>query len=59
MSLTAKDGKKITVSFTPVIGDSVYAKTSDVATVYKLNKNTLADLKSKISEFAIEDSPSR
>ena len=59
MSLTAKDGKKITVSFTPVMGDSVYAKTSDVATVYKLNKNILAELNSKISEFAIEDSPSR
>jgi Domain of unknown function (DUF4340) len=59
MSLTAKDGKKVTVSFTLVIGDSVYAKTSDVATVYKLNKNILADLNSRISEFAIEDSPSR
>jgi hypothetical protein len=57
--LTAKDGKKITVSFTSAIEDSVYAKTSDRATVYKLNKNVLADLNSKISEFAIENSISR
>jgi Domain of unknown function (DUF4340) len=59
LTLTAKDGKKITVSFTPVIEDFVYAKTSDSPTVYKLNKNVLADLNSKISEFAIENSLSR
>jgi hypothetical protein len=59
MTLTTKDGKKITVSFTPVIDDFVYAKTSDSPTVYKLNKNALADLNSKISEFAIENSVSR
>ena len=59
LTLTAKDGKKITVSFTPVIEDFVYAKTSDSPSVYKLNKNVLADLKSKISEFAIENSLSR
>jgi hypothetical protein len=59
MTLTTKDGKKITVSFTPVIEDFVYAKTSDSPTVYKLNKNALADLNSKISEFAIENSVSR
>ncbi|MGB9245954.1 MAG: DUF4340 domain-containing protein [Candidatus Acidiferrales bacterium] len=59
VTLTAKDGKKITVSFTPVIEDFVYAKTSDAPTVYKLNKNALADLNSKISEFAIENSVSR
>ena len=39
VTLTAKDGKKITVSFTPVIEDFVYAKTSDSPTVYKLSKN--------------------
>ena len=59
VTLTAKDGKKITASFTPVIEDFVYAKTSDSSTVYKLNKNALADLNSKISEFAIENSVSR
>jgi len=59
MTLTTKDGKKITVSFTPEIEDFVYAKTSDSPTVYKLNKNALADLNSKISEFAIENSVSR
>jgi len=59
LTLTAKDGKKITVSFTPVIEDFVYAKTSDSPSVYKLNKNVLADLNSKISEFAIENSLSR
>lgn len=59
MTLTAKDGKKITVSFTPAIDDFVYAKTSEAPTVYKLNKNVLADLNSKISEFAIENSVSR
>ncbi len=59
LTLTAKDGKKVTVSFTPVIEDFVYAKTSDSPTVYKLNKNVLADLNAKISEFAIENSLSR
>src|SRR5580692_4375895 len=59
LTLTTKDGKKITVSFTPVIEDFVYAKTSDSPSVYKLNKNVLADLNSKISEFAIENSLSR
>jgi len=59
MTLTTKDGKKITVNFTPAIEDFVYAKTSDSPTVYKLNKNALADLNSKISEFAIENSVSR
>jgi hypothetical protein len=59
LTLTAKDGKKITVSFTPVIDDFAYAKTSDASTVYKLNKNALADLNSKIPEFAIENSISR
>ena len=59
LTLTAKDGKKLTVSFTPIIEDFVYAKTSDAPTVYKLNKNVLADLNSKISEFAIENSLSR
>jgi hypothetical protein len=42
-----------------VIEDFVYAKTGDAPTVYKLNKNVLADLNSKISEFAIENSLSR
>jgi hypothetical protein len=59
LTLTAKDGKKISVSFSPAIGDSVYAKTSDAPTVYKLNKNVLVDLNSKISEFAIGNSVSR
>jgi len=59
MTLTTKGGKTITVSFTPAIGDFVYAKTSGATTVYKLNKNVLADLNSKISEFAIENSASR
>jgi hypothetical protein len=59
ITLTAKDGRKITVSLTPEIGDFVYAKTSDAATVYKLNKNILADLNSKVSEFAVENSASR
>jgi hypothetical protein len=59
ITLTAKDGKKITVSLTPEIGDFVYAKTSDAATVCKLNKNILNDLNSKISEFAVENSVSR
>jgi len=59
MTLTAKDGKTITLSFTPAIGDFVYAKTGAATTVYKLNKNVLADLNSKISEFAIENSASR
>lgn len=59
MTLTTKDGKTITVSFTPAIDDFVYAKTSGATTVYKLNKNVLADLNSKISEFAIENSVSR
>jgi hypothetical protein len=59
LTLTAKDEKKVTVSFTPVIEDFVYAKTSDAPTVYKLNKNVLADLNAKISEFAIENSISR
>jgi hypothetical protein len=59
MTLTTKDKKTITVSFTPVIEDFVYAKTSDAPTVYKLNKSVLADLNSKISEFAIENSVSR
>jgi hypothetical protein len=59
MTLTTKDGKTITVSVTPAIEDFVYAKTSAATTVYKLNKNVLADLNSKISEFAIENSVSR
>lgn len=59
MTLTTKDGKTITVSFTPAIDDFVYAKTSGATIVYKLNKNVLADLNSKISEFAIENSVSR
>src|ERR1700746_3816208 len=59
MTLTTKDKKTITVSFTPVIEDFVYAKTSDAPTVYKLNKSVLADLNSKISEFAFENSLSR
>ena len=59
MTLTTKDGKTITVSFTPAIDDFEYAKTSGATTVYKLNKNVLADLNSKISEFAIENSVSR
>jgi hypothetical protein len=59
MTLTTKDGKRVTVSFTSVVGDSVYAKTSEAANVYKLNKNILADLNAKISEFAIENSVSR
>jgi len=59
LALTTKDGKKITLSFTSAIGDSVYAKTSDAATVFKLNKNVLTDLNSKIAEFAIENSMSR
>jgi hypothetical protein len=59
VTLAAKDGKKISVSFSAAIGDSVYAKTSDAPTVYKLNKNVLVDLNSKMSEFAIENSVSR
>ena len=59
VTLTAKNGKNITASFTPAIGDFVYAKISDRATVYKLNKNVLADLNSKILEFAVENSMSR
>ena len=59
MTLTTKDGKTMTVSFTPAIGDFVYAKTSGATTVYKFNKNVLADLNSKISDFAIENSASR
>jgi hypothetical protein len=59
VTLTAKDGNKITASFTPAIGDFVYAKISDRATVYKLNKNVLADLNSRIPEFAVENSMSR
>ena len=59
LTLTTKDGKKISVSFTSAIGDSVYAKTSNAATVFKLSKNVLTDLNSKIAEFAIENSMSR
>jgi hypothetical protein len=59
ITLMAKDGKKITVSLTPEVGDFVYAKTNDAATVFKLNKNILTDLNSKISEFAVENSVSR
>jgi hypothetical protein len=59
MTLTTKDENTITVSFTPAVEDFVYAKTSAATTVYKLDKNVLADLNSKISEFAIENSVSR
>lgn len=59
MTLTTKDEKTIIVSLTPAVGDFVYAKTSGATTVYKLNKSVLADLNSKIPEFAIENSVSR
>ncbi len=52
ITLTTKDGKKLTVSFTSVIGDFVYARTSEAPTVYKLKKNILDDLSSKPMDFA-------
>jgi hypothetical protein len=52
ITLTTKDGKKRTVSFTSVIGDFVYARTSEAPTVYKLKKNILDDLSLKPMDFA-------
>ena len=52
MTLTEKDGKKIIVSFSPAVGDYVYARTSDASTVYKLKKNVLDDLNAKPSDLA-------
>jgi hypothetical protein len=52
ITLTEKSGKNLTVSFTPVIGDSVYARTSDSPTVYKLKQDFLNDLNSKMMDFA-------
>ncbi len=52
LTLTTKDGKKLTVSFTSISGDFVYARTSDSTTVYKLKKDVLSDLNSKPLDFA-------
>ena len=52
MTLTEKDGKKLSVSFTEAIGDFVYARTSDAPTIYKLKKEVLNDLSAKLSGFA-------
>lgn len=51
-TLTTKDSKKLIVNFTSVIGDFVYARTSDAPTVYKLKKDVLNDLSSKPMGFA-------
>ncbi len=50
--LTAKDGKKITVSITKESGDFVYARNSDSPAVYKLKKQTLDALNFKASDLA-------
>jgi hypothetical protein len=52
ITLAEKSGKNLTVSFTPAIGESVYARTSDSPTVYKLKKEVLNDLDSKMVDFA-------
>jgi hypothetical protein len=52
ITLTTKDGKKLTVSFTSILVDFVYARTSDAPTVYKLKTDVLNDLNSKPLDFA-------
>jgi hypothetical protein len=50
--LTAKDGKKLTVSISKESGDFVYARNSDGPAVYKLKKQTLDALNFKASDLA-------
>ncbi len=52
VTLTTKEGKKVAVSFTPALGDFVYARTSDATTVYEFKKSVLDDLVSKPLAFA-------
>lgn len=50
--LTGKDGKKLTVQFSKVAGDFVYARSSDGPTVFKLKKHIAEDLNFKPADFA-------
>jgi hypothetical protein len=51
VTLTAKDGKNLALSFTSTQGDFVYARTSEAPTVYKLKKDILNDLNSKLTDI--------
>jgi hypothetical protein len=51
-TVTAKDGKNLSLSITSESGGFVYARTSDGPTVYKLRKEILNDLNSKLVDLA-------
>lgn len=50
-TLTAKDGKKLTIVISKEAGDFVYARNSDGATVYKLKKQILDSLNIKPADL--------
>lgn len=50
IALTAKDGKKLTLSVSSADGDFAYAKTSEGPAVYKVKKTVLDDLNINPSE---------
>jgi Domain of unknown function (DUF4340) len=51
-TLTAKDGKKLTVVISKQAGDFVYARSSEGATVYKLKKSILDNVNIKLADLA-------
>lgn len=52
VTLTKKDGKKISIRLSSVSGDTVFAQTSESSAVYKLKKQVFDDLNFKPAEFA-------
>jgi hypothetical protein len=51
-TLTAKDGKKVTIVISKEAGDFVYGRSSDGAAAYKLKKQILDNLQLKPSDLA-------
>jgi hypothetical protein len=52
VTLTKKDGKKISIRLSSVSGDTAFAQTSESPAVYKLKKQVFEDLNFKPAEFA-------